>query len=96
MASGHGATLEFKDVVAARRRADLSFRSMGVESSSRYSTALADAFKKDSAMMVGCIPFCNIFSAAPSRLPARTTTDVVPSPASISWAAERSTSFDVL
>ena len=84
--------MEFNDVVAARSNADLSFRSMGVESSSRYSTDLADALRNDSAMIVGCIPFCSIFSAAPRKLPAKTTTDVVPSPASTSWAAERSTS----
>ena len=59
----------------------------------RYSTAFAEAFWKDSAMTVGWMPFCNIFSAAPRRLPARTTTDVVPSPASTSCAAERSTSW---
>ena len=84
--------MEFNDVVAARSNADLSFRSMGVESSSRYSTDLAVALRNDSAMIVGCIPFCSIFSAAPRKLPAKTTTDVVPSPASTSWAAERSTS----
>lgn len=77
-------TLELSEVVAARKRDDLSLRSMGVDISSRYSTAFADAFKNDSAMIVGCIPFCNIFSAAPSRLPASTTTEVVPSPASMS------------
>ena len=46
-------TLEFKEVVAARRSADLSERSMGIEISVRYSTAFADAFKKASAIMVG-------------------------------------------
>ena len=39
------------------------------------------------------MPFCNNLSAAPSRLPAITTTDVVPSPASTSCAAERSTNI---
>lgn len=39
------------------------------------------------------IPRERTFSAAARRLPARTTTDVVPSPASISWAAESSTSY---
>jgi hypothetical protein len=85
-------TLEFKEVLAARNKLGLSLRSTGVEISVRYSTAFTEAFRKASAMMVGCMPFCNIFSAAPKKLPARTTTDVVPSPASISCAADKSTS----
>ena len=87
-----GPTFEFKEVVAARRREVLSSRLIGVEISVRYSTALIAAFWNDSAMMVGWIPFCSIFSAAPRKLPASTTTEVVPSPASTSCAAERSTS----
>ena len=86
-------TFELRDVVAARRREVLSERSIGVDISVRYSTAFAEALRKDSATIVGCMPFCSIFSAAPKKLPARTTTDVVPSPASTSCAAERSTSF---
>src|SRR6267154_3894090 len=50
-------TFEFKEVLAARSRLVLSLRSIGVDISVRYSTALTDAFKNDSAMMVGCIPF---------------------------------------
>ena len=46
-------TFEFREVVAARRRAVLSSRLIGVESSVRYSTAFADALWKDSAMIVG-------------------------------------------
>src|ERR1700733_13305949 len=61
-------TLEFKEVLAARSKLCLSFKSTGVEISVRYSTAFTDAFRKASAMMVGCMPFCNIFSAAPKRL----------------------------
>lgn len=38
------------------------------------------------------IPLSRSCSAAPNKLPARTTTDVVPSPASTSWAADKSTS----
>jgi hypothetical protein len=38
------------------------------------------------------IPLASIFSAAPKSAPAITTTDVVPSPASTSWAADKSTS----
>lgn len=84
-------TFELSDVVAARRRLSLSFRSTGVEISVRYSTALDEAFINDSATIVGWMPFSSIFSAAPSRLPAKTTTEVVPSPASISCAADKST-----
>lgn len=86
-------TLEFREVLAARKRLDLSLRSTGVDISVKYSTALAEARRNDSATIVGWIPFCNIFSAAPSKLPAKTTTEVVPSPASISCAAERSTNW---
>lgn len=76
--------MEFREVLAARKRAALSFKSTGVEISVKYSTAFAEAFRKASEMVVGWMPFCSIFSAAPRKLPARTTTDVVPSPASIS------------
>ncbi len=38
-------------------------------------------------------PFSKSFSAAFSRLPAKTTTEVVPSPASMSWDADRSTNI---
>jgi len=44
-------------------------------------------------MAAGWIPFCNNFSAADSKLPAMTTTEVVPSPASISCAWERWTNY---
>lgn len=87
-------TFELSEVVAARRRAALSSRLIGTEISVRYSTAFAEAFKKASAIMVGWIPLLSIFSAAPNRLPANTTTEVVPSPASTSCAADRSTSYE--
>ena len=86
-------TFELSEVVAARRRAALSSKLIGTEISVRYSTAFAEAFKNDSATMVGWIPLLSIFSAPPSRLPANTTTEVVPSPASTSCAADRSTSY---
>ena len=86
-------TFELSEVVAARNRAALSSKLTGTEISVRYSTAFADAFKNDSAMMVGWMPLLSIFSAAPNRLPANTTTEVVPSPASTSCAADRSTSY---
>lgn len=38
-------------------------------------------------------PLASSFSAAPNRLPARTTTLVVPSPASMSCAADKSTNW---
>lgn len=85
-------TLELRLVLAALKRLSRSFRSTGVEISSKYSTTFFAARPNDSAMMVGWMPLPRSFSAAPRRDPARTTTDVVPSPASISCAAERSTS----
>jgi hypothetical protein len=39
------------------------------------------------------MPLFNIFSAAESNELHKTTTDVVPSPASTSWAADKSTSL---
>lgn len=48
------------------------------------STAKRAALWKDSEMAVGWIPLCNNFSAASKRAPAITTTEVVPSPASMS------------
>jgi hypothetical protein len=86
-------TFELSEVVAARSKAALSSKSIGTDISVRYSTAFAEALKNDSAITVGWIPLLSIFSAAPSRLPARTTTEVVPSPASMSCAADRSTSY---
>ena len=87
-----GFTFELSEVVAARSRAALSSKLIGTDISVRYSTAFAEAFKNASAMMVGWMPLLSIFSAAPNRLPANTTTEVVPSPASTSCAADRSTS----
>ena len=86
-------TFELSAVVAARSRAALSSKLIGTEISVRYSTAFAEAFKNDSAIMVGWIPLLSIFSAAPRKLPAKTTTEVVPSPASTSCAIDRSTSY---
>ena len=50
-------TLEFRDVLAALMSVERSFRSIGVDISVRNSTAFSDALKKDSAMIVGWIPF---------------------------------------
>lgn len=79
--------------MAARRRLSRSERSTGVDMSCKYSTTLAAAREKASAMMVGWMPLPSNFSAAPRKDPAKTTTEVVPSPASMSCAAERSTSW---
>lgn len=46
-------TLEFNDVLAARSRLGLSFKSTGIDTSVKYSTALTDALRKDSATIVG-------------------------------------------
>lgn len=50
-------TLELRDVLAARRRLGLSFKSTGVEMSVRYSVAFTEALRNDSATRVGWIPF---------------------------------------
>lgn len=46
-------TLEFKLVVAARSKSDLSVRSIGLDISVRYSTALAAAVRNESAIVAG-------------------------------------------
>jgi hypothetical protein len=84
---------EDREVVAACRRVLVSVRETGCDMSWRTLTAAAAARWNDSAMTEGCMPFPSNLSAAPNKLPAITTTDVVPSPASTSWAAERSTSI---
>lgn len=84
---------EESEVEAALRRVCLSERLMGMEMEVRTSTACFAARWKESEMMVGWRPFCSRRSEAPRRDPAITTTEVVPSPASISWAFARSTSI---
>ena len=59
----------------------LSFRSIGVDISVNISTAFNGAFWKASEIIVGWIPFSSSLWAADNKLPAITTTDVVPSPA---------------
>jgi hypothetical protein len=49
--------LEFKDVLAALMSVVRSFKSIGVDISLRNSTAFVEALRKDSAMIVGWIPF---------------------------------------
>lgn len=53
--------------------------------------AKSAALWNDSDIAVGWMPRCSNFSAASNRAPAITTTEVVPSPASISWALDNST-----
>jgi hypothetical protein len=85
--------LDDRDVLAAWRREALSLSEMGWDISCRTSTAAADALWKDSEMTEGWMPLDSNRSAAPRRLPQMTTTEVVPSPASTSWAPDRLTSI---
>merc|ERR1719318_446276 len=86
-------TLEQREVLAAFRRDSLSERSSGVAIAVKISTDFTAAFWKLSEMVVGWIPLIRSLSAASRRLPAITTTEVVPSPASISWALLSSTNI---
>ena len=85
-------TFEDKDVVALFKRVSLSLRSIGLAIAVKISIHFEADFWKDSDMMVGWIPFSSNFCAEESKLPAITTTDVVPSPASMSCALDNSTS----
>ena len=76
--------LEDREVLAAWRRAAVSDREMGCDMSWRTWTAAAAALWKDSEITEGCMPLDSNRSAAPSRAPQMTTTEVVPSPASTS------------
>lgn len=85
--------LEESEVLAAWSRAEVSVSEMGRDMSWRTSTAAAAARWKASEMTEGWMPLPRSLSAAPSKLPQMTTTEVVPSPASMSWAVERLTSI---
>lgn len=85
-------TFELREVVALFSSDSLSESSKGVDMPCRISTHFAAAFWKDSDIVVGWMPFDRSFCAASSRLPAMTTTVVVPSPASMSCAFDSSTS----
>jgi hypothetical protein len=85
--------LEEREVLAAWRRAAVSVREMGCDMSCRTWTAAAAALWNDSEMTEGWMPLVSNLSAAPSRLPQITTTEVVPSPASTSWAFDSWTSI---
>mmetsp|Transcript_99085 Transcript_99085/g.308769 ORF Transcript_99085/g.308769 Transcript_99085/m.308769 type:complete len:205 (+) Transcript_99085:883-1497(+) len=84
-------TLEFREVCALWRSWSRLLRSTGREASVRTSSALSAACWKASVMVCGWMPLERRRSAACSRAPAMTTTEVVPSPASTSWALESST-----
>ncbi len=85
--------LEEREVLAAWRSAAVSVRETGWDMSCRTCTAAAAALWKASEITEGWIPLDRSRSAAPRRLPQMTTTDVVPSPASTSWALDRLTSM---
>lgn len=84
-------TFEFKAVEALLTKLSRSVNWIGVAIFLIISMALAAAFWNPSEMAVGWIPFCNNFSDASNNAPATTTTLVVPSPASTSWAFDSST-----
>ncbi|KAH3658801.1 hypothetical protein OGATHE_006527 [Ogataea polymorpha] len=81
------------DVLAARINASLSSNEILCDMSSRISTLRPAALVNASEMIVGWIPLFRSFSAAPSKAPVITTTEVVPSPASTSCAPDKSTSI---
>jgi len=80
-------------VLALFNKDSLSLRSTLIDISVKNSIALEAALWKESAIVVGWIPLAKSFSVAFKILPAKTTTEVVPSPASISWAADKSTNY---
>mmetsp|Transcript_50087 Transcript_50087/g.92422 ORF Transcript_50087/g.92422 Transcript_50087/m.92422 type:complete len:205 (-) Transcript_50087:222-836(-) len=84
-------TLEFKDVDALCSNCSRSFKSTGMEASVKISSALSAAARKASVIVCGWMPLMSNFSAACSKAPAMTTTEVVPSPASMSCALDNST-----
>ncbi|OMH80708.1 hypothetical protein AX774_g5847 [Zancudomyces culisetae] len=57
------------------------------------SIAYSLLFLNPSTILVGCTPLPSSFSLSANRLPANTTTEVVPSPASASCACDKSTNI---
>ncbi|KNC31232.1 hypothetical protein FF38_14338 [Lucilia cuprina] len=86
-------TLEFKDVEALLIKVSRSFNSIGLDISFKISIALFEQRWNESEMAVGWMPLCKSFSQASNKAPAITTTEVVPSPASTSWARLSSTNI---
>mmetsp|Transcript_60707 Transcript_60707/g.167918 ORF Transcript_60707/g.167918 Transcript_60707/m.167918 type:complete len:236 (-) Transcript_60707:13-720(-) len=83
-------TLELREVIALCSSWSRLPRSTGTDMLARTSSAFSAAIRKDSVIICGWMPLESSRSAAPRRAPAMTTTDVVPSPASTSWALESS------
>lgn len=87
-------TFELNDVLTHSIKAYLSVILTGIASC--YLMTFKEnsrACWNPSETMLGWIPLSSKDSAAFSKAPAKTTTEVVPSPASTSWAFEISTSF---
>mmetsp|Transcript_82216 Transcript_82216/g.233071 ORF Transcript_82216/g.233071 Transcript_82216/m.233071 type:complete len:281 (-) Transcript_82216:7-849(-) len=84
-------TFEFSAVAALRRSWSRSSRSTFTDIDVSISTAFSAAWRNASVIVWGWIPFASRRSAAWRSAPAMTTMDVVPSPASTSWALESST-----
>mmetsp|Transcript_5574 Transcript_5574/g.18892 ORF Transcript_5574/g.18892 Transcript_5574/m.18892 type:complete len:266 (-) Transcript_5574:7-804(-) len=86
-------TLELSEVLATLMSSSRSVRLTGTEMSLINSSDFFSAVRKASEMTVGCTPFSRSFCAASRIAPQSTVTEVVPSPASVSWAFARSTSI---
>lgn len=87
-------TFELSDVLAIRMSVSRSVSSTGIaQRVSNSRTPIAAAFWNDSLIAVGWIPLPRRLLAASKSAPARTTTVVVPSPASTSCARDSSTSY---
>ncbi len=78
-------------VVATLTSASLSLGSTSSPSESSTSRALAAALRNPETITIGWTPLSKSSSARSSRAPARTTTEVVPSPTPVSVALETST-----
>jgi len=77
-------TFDASEVFTQVIKASLSLRSIVVEIDLRTFKASSKAIWNPSEMVVGWIPLARRLSQACSKAPAMTTTEVVPSPASIS------------
>mmetsp|Transcript_38155 Transcript_38155/g.73181 ORF Transcript_38155/g.73181 Transcript_38155/m.73181 type:complete len:231 (-) Transcript_38155:89-781(-) len=86
-------TLLLREVEALLIRDSRSPRSMGVAMLVKISHALVAAVFIESEMTVGCTPLSISWRHLFSRAPASTVTEVVPSPAFMSWDFASSTSI---
>ena len=86
-------TFELSDVLAASTSAVRSLSRIGVAMPSIIPIAFSSATANASDTVDGCRPRDSSSSVACSKLPHMTTTDVVPSPATVSWAFESATSI---